>query len=171
MRINLIHIAPLLAAGAAAVAISAAPPAAAAPIPAEKICTESVSGSQCESAGNVEINNTPTTHFTPQYPMLGDACCFITAVARSQMRLVVGDSVRSNTLADPRLHQRGEIRCFTANLRPPSHGRTVTMRMKLTHFTPPFGGRSRCGGHHGKSCFHSAIVCRHGRMTIRLALR
>jgi len=65
-----------------------------------------VSGSQCESAGNVEINNTPTTHFTPQYPMLGDACCFITAVARSQMRLVVGDSVRSNTLADPRLHQR-----------------------------------------------------------------
>src|SRR6478609_11137646 len=49
MRINLIHIAPLLAAGAAAVAISAAPPAAAATIPAEKICTESVSGSQCES--------------------------------------------------------------------------------------------------------------------------
>ena len=39
MRINLIHIAPLLAAGAAAVAISAAPPAAAAPVPAEKICT------------------------------------------------------------------------------------------------------------------------------------
>ena len=36
MRINLIHIAPLLAAGAAAVAISAAPTAAAAPIPARK---------------------------------------------------------------------------------------------------------------------------------------
>src|SRR6476659_3399495 len=76
MRINLIHIAPLLAAGAAAVAISAAPPAAAAPVPAEKICTESVSGSQCESAGDVEINNTPTTHFTPQYPMLGDDLLF-----------------------------------------------------------------------------------------------
>jgi hypothetical protein len=76
MRIKLTHIAPLLAAGAAAVAISAAPPAAADPIPAEKICTESVSGSQCESAGNVEINNTPTTHFTPQYPMLGDDLLF-----------------------------------------------------------------------------------------------
>jgi hypothetical protein len=35
-----------------------------------------VSGSQCESAGNVEINNTPTTHFTPQYPMLGDDLLF-----------------------------------------------------------------------------------------------
>jgi len=76
MRINLIHIAPLLAAGAAAVAISAAPPAAAAPTSADKICTQSASGSQCGSAGNVEINNTPTTHFTPQYPMLGDDLLF-----------------------------------------------------------------------------------------------
>jgi hypothetical protein len=69
MRIKLTHIASLLAAGAAAVAISAAPTAAAAPSPADKICTQSVSGSQCESAGNIEINDTPTTHFTPQYPM------------------------------------------------------------------------------------------------------
>ena len=68
MRIKLTHVAPLLAAGAAAVAISAAPTAAAAPIPAHKTCMQSVSGSQCESDGNVEINNTPTTQFTPQYP-------------------------------------------------------------------------------------------------------
>lgn len=68
MRIKLTHIAPLLAAGATAVAISAAATAAAAPIPADKICTQSVSGSQCESEGNVEINDTPTTHFAPQYP-------------------------------------------------------------------------------------------------------
>ena len=76
MRIKLTHIAPLLAAGAAAVAISAAPAAAAAPTPPHKTCTQSVAGSQCESAGNVEINNTPTTHFTPQYPMLGDDLLF-----------------------------------------------------------------------------------------------
>ena len=76
MRIKLTHIAPLLAAGAAAVAISAAPTAAAAPTPADKICTHSASGSQCGSAGNVEINNTPTTHFTPQYPMWADNFVF-----------------------------------------------------------------------------------------------
>jgi hypothetical protein len=69
MRIKLSHVAPLLAAGAAAVAISAAPTAAAAPTSAHKTCTQSVSGSQCESSGNVEITNTPTTHFTPQYPV------------------------------------------------------------------------------------------------------
>src|SRR5262245_5313628 len=68
MRIKLTHVAPLLAAGAAAVAISAAPTAAAAPTSAHKTCTHSVSGSQCESAGNIEINNTPTTQFTPHYP-------------------------------------------------------------------------------------------------------
>ena len=69
MRIKLTHIAPLLAAVAAAVAISAAPTAAAAPSPAHKACSQSVSGSQCASPGNVEINNAPTTHFTPQYPV------------------------------------------------------------------------------------------------------
>ena len=69
MRIKLTHIAPLLAAGAAAVAISAAPAGAAAPTPTHKACTQSVSGSLCESAGNVEINNTPTTQFAPQYPV------------------------------------------------------------------------------------------------------
>jgi hypothetical protein len=72
MRITLTHVAPLLAAGAAAVAISAAPTAAAAPTPAHKTCTQSVAGSQCESAGNVEINNTPTAEFTPQYPVWAD---------------------------------------------------------------------------------------------------
>jgi hypothetical protein len=67
MRIKLTHVAPLLAAGAAAVAISAAPTAAAAPTPTHKTCTLSVAGSQCESAGNVEINNTLATQVTSQY--------------------------------------------------------------------------------------------------------
>ena len=77
MRIKLTHVAPLLAAGAAAVAISAAPTAAAAPTTAaHKTCTQSVSGSQCESAGNVEINNTPATDVTPQYPVWADGLLF-----------------------------------------------------------------------------------------------
>ena len=57
MRNKLSYLAPLLAAGAAAVAISAAPIAsAAAP---QQSCTESVSGSECESPGNVQITDTP----------------------------------------------------------------------------------------------------------------
>jgi len=62
MRINLNYIAPLLAAGATAVAITAAPIAAAAPAPAAAphgACDAGVSGSICETPGNVEINDSP----------------------------------------------------------------------------------------------------------------
>jgi len=52
MRINLTYIAPLLAAGAAAVAIAAAPTAAAA-------SGQTCSGTICQSPGNVQINNAP----------------------------------------------------------------------------------------------------------------
>jgi hypothetical protein len=57
MKIKLTYLTPLLAAGAAAVAISAAPIASAATT--QQSCNESVSGSVCESPGNVEINDTP----------------------------------------------------------------------------------------------------------------
>jgi hypothetical protein len=53
MRIKLSYITPLLAAGAAAAAIGAAPTAGAAPTP--RSCT----GAICQSPGNVEIVNTP----------------------------------------------------------------------------------------------------------------
>src|SRR3954447_9614137 len=52
MRIKLTYIAPLLAAGAAAVAIAAAPTAAAA-------IGQTCSGNVCQSPGNVQINNAP----------------------------------------------------------------------------------------------------------------
>jgi hypothetical protein len=58
MRIKLTYFTPLLAAGAAAVAISAAPIASAAST-TQQSCNESVSGSVCESPGNVEINDIP----------------------------------------------------------------------------------------------------------------
>ena len=58
MRIKLNYIAPLLAAGAAAVAIAAAPTAAA----ATQSCSYVGGGftdSQCQSPGNVQINDSP----------------------------------------------------------------------------------------------------------------
>ncbi len=59
MSIKLNYIAPLLAAGAAAVAISAAPIAAAASAPTKGACDAGVTGSICETPGNVEINDSP----------------------------------------------------------------------------------------------------------------
>jgi hypothetical protein len=62
MGIKLNYIAPLFAAGAVAVAIAAAPIAAAAPAPAAAphgACDAGVSGSICETPGNVEINDSP----------------------------------------------------------------------------------------------------------------
>ena len=58
MRVKLSYLIPLLAAGAAAVAISAAPIASAAST-TQQSCSDSVSGSVCESPGNVEINDSP----------------------------------------------------------------------------------------------------------------
>ena len=59
MRIKLTHVTPLLAAGAAAVAILAAPTAAAVPTPLSKTCVATGAGTTCQSPGNVEINNAP----------------------------------------------------------------------------------------------------------------
>ena len=59
MRVKSSYLTPLLAAGAVAVAISAAPTAAAASAPLQQSCTEIASGSECESPGNVQINDTP----------------------------------------------------------------------------------------------------------------
>jgi hypothetical protein len=55
MRIKLTYVTPLLAAGAAAVAIVAAPTAAALP----RICVATGAGTTCQSPGNVEINDSP----------------------------------------------------------------------------------------------------------------
>ena len=62
MRIKLNYIAPLFAAGAAALAIAAAPIAAADPAPAPattQSCTETGSGSDCQSPGNVQLDDSP----------------------------------------------------------------------------------------------------------------
>ncbi len=60
MGIKLNYIAPLLAAGAAAVAITAAPIAAAASAPAPHgACDAGVSGSICDTPGDVGINDSP----------------------------------------------------------------------------------------------------------------
>ena len=65
MRIRLTFVAPLLVAGAAAVAVTAAPIAAAAPAqapvnpPAQQSCATSGPGTVCQSPGNVQINNAP----------------------------------------------------------------------------------------------------------------
>jgi hypothetical protein len=59
VRIKLNYIAPLLAAGSAAIAITAAPIAAAASAPPQGACDAAVSGSICQTPGNVEINDAP----------------------------------------------------------------------------------------------------------------
>ena len=66
MRIKLTYVTPLLAAGAAAVAIVAAPTAAAVPIPLSKTCVTAGTGTTCQSPGNVEITNSaPAVSFYP----------------------------------------------------------------------------------------------------------
>jgi hypothetical protein len=73
MRIKLSYLTPLLGAAAAAVAITAAPIAAAASTvtnPSQS-CGMSGSGTVCESPGNVQINDAPpAANF---YPYGGDA--------------------------------------------------------------------------------------------------
>jgi hypothetical protein len=75
MQIRLKYLTPLLAAGAAAAAIAAAPAALAAPTgaanppQAQESCIDLNSGSQCQSPGNVQINDSPVG---PIYPCYGD---------------------------------------------------------------------------------------------------
>ena len=77
MRIRLTCVAPLLVAGAAVVAVTAAPIAAAAPAqapvnpPAQESCATSGPGTVCQSPGNVQINNAPPP--VSFYPYGGEA--------------------------------------------------------------------------------------------------
>jgi hypothetical protein len=68
MKLN--YIAPLLAAGAAAVAIAAAPIAAAAPTTGQS-CSPSGTGTICQSPGNAQINDAPPP--VQYYPYGGEA--------------------------------------------------------------------------------------------------
>jgi hypothetical protein len=74
MRIRLKYITPLLAAGAAAAAIAAAPAALAAPSAAanpqqaQENCIDLGTDSQCQSPGNVQLNDSPPY---PDYPYYG----------------------------------------------------------------------------------------------------
>src|SRR5258708_37229783 len=70
VRMKLNYIAPLLAAGAAAVAIAAAPIAAAAPTTGQS-CGASGTGTICQSPGNVQINDAPPP--VQYYPYGGEA--------------------------------------------------------------------------------------------------
>jgi len=73
----LTFVAPLLVAGAAVVAVTAAPIAAAAPAqapvnpPAQQSCATSGPGTVCQSPGNVQINNAPPP--VSFYPYGGEA--------------------------------------------------------------------------------------------------
>lgn len=67
MRIRT-FVAPLLAAGASAVAIAFAPLAEAAPT-----CTSSGTASVCQSAGNAQVTATPPPiDYQPMYPFFGE---------------------------------------------------------------------------------------------------
>jgi hypothetical protein len=66
MRIKLNYITPLLAAAAAAVAIAAAPTAAAA-----NQCSSVGPGTECQTPGNVQINDSPPP--VQFYPYGGEA--------------------------------------------------------------------------------------------------
>jgi hypothetical protein len=76
MRLNPTYLTPLLAAGAAAAAITTAPTSAAVPTPFHKDCISTVTGKTCQSPGNVEITGTaPVVSFYPYGNMpylLGD---------------------------------------------------------------------------------------------------
>jgi hypothetical protein len=77
MRIRLTCVAPLLVAGAAVIAVTAAPIAAAAPAqapvnpPAQQSCATSGPGTDCQSPGNVQINDAPPP--VSFYPYGGEA--------------------------------------------------------------------------------------------------
>jgi hypothetical protein len=70
VRMKLNYIAPLLAAGAAAVAIAAAPIAAAAPTTGQS-CGATSAGSICQTPGNAQVNDSPPP--VQYYPYGGEA--------------------------------------------------------------------------------------------------
>jgi hypothetical protein len=70
VRMKLNYIAPLLAAGTAAVAIAAAPIAAADPTTGQS-CGTNGAGTICQSPGNAQINDSPPP--VQYYPYGGEA--------------------------------------------------------------------------------------------------
>ena len=63
---------PPLVMAAAAAAIGLAPVAAAAPTPIQQTCTNlGGSNTQCQTPGNVQINDSPPVQYAPQYPFFG----------------------------------------------------------------------------------------------------
>ena len=71
MRIKLRYTATALGAGMLAAAITAAPIAAAAPATPQQSCTQSSSGTLCQSPGNAQINDAPPP--VQYYPYGGEA--------------------------------------------------------------------------------------------------
>jgi hypothetical protein len=71
VQIGLKFFTPLLAAGAAAVAIAAAPMAAADSSAAQPTCYQSGPGTQCQTPGNVQFNDAPPP--VQFYPYGGEA--------------------------------------------------------------------------------------------------
>ncbi|WP_202915134.1 MULTISPECIES: hypothetical protein [unclassified Mycolicibacterium] len=70
MRIISGRLAPLFAVGAGAVAIAVAPIAAAAPAAtATPTCSSTGPGTECQTPGNVEINDSTPPDFNAQYPL------------------------------------------------------------------------------------------------------
>ncbi|MBU8812597.1 hypothetical protein [Mycolicibacterium goodii] len=67
------YLAPLLAAGAGAVAVALAPVAAAEPTGTSVVpnCTSIGPGTECQSPGNVELNASLPPDFESQYPAFG----------------------------------------------------------------------------------------------------
>lgn len=63
------YITPLLAATAAVASIAVAPVALASSTTSQQTCAQ-ISGTdtQCQTPGNVQINDSPPVQFTPQYP-------------------------------------------------------------------------------------------------------
>jgi hypothetical protein len=68
MRITMSSTTMLLAAGAVAVAIAAAPTAAADAGMSQFACNSGTPGTSCVSPGNAQINDSLPPDFTPQYP-------------------------------------------------------------------------------------------------------
>jgi hypothetical protein len=72
MALRFTYLASVLAVGAAAAAIGLAPIASAADTTAtapQSSCTDlSGTETECQSPGNVQINDSPPVEFTPQYP-------------------------------------------------------------------------------------------------------
>jgi hypothetical protein len=74
--VKLRFISPLVLVSAAA-AIAVAPVAAAAPTPLQPTCTNlGASNTQCQSPGNVQINDSPQVQYLPQYPFYGNVLIF-----------------------------------------------------------------------------------------------